>query len=1087
MTAVEVEVPASMLEGKPKVHKYITLENGLDVLLISDETTEQSAAAMDCGVGQFHDPEDLPGLAHFTEHMMFLGTEKYPQENSYNSYLTEHGGMCNAYTSYENTNYIFNVVSSALEGALDRFAQFFISPLFTESATERELMAVESENQRFLTEDYMRFIMFLKDLVSPSHPFCNFGCGDMESLRTVPTSKGINVRSHLFEFQKYYTSRAMKLCVYGKEDVATLQEMVTRMFSAIPDKGPVKDTHPWTDVHPFDKTKLGKLYYVNAVNENTRLHMFWAVKGGYGLYKTKPTRYIAHITGHECEGSLLWVLKKKNWATELLAGSVLDMSKTYTLFELEIYLTTEGYEHLFDVIGLVYQHFALVRKAGFCEEVWKEVRDTAAMEFSYGDMPSPYRHTSHCAACMLKYEPVHTLSGDYKIFEKDEKAIVDLLQEFVPDNAIMAVKRPNFEEAVVLDRTSRFYGNKYGVRELSAEELEAWREPKEICGDLTMPRINPFIPDDFVLVENDGDGYLYPQVVLRSEVKTHCEGDEVGEGLPEVEVYHWKDNVYKVPKVSMRIKVTSPVAYSSPKCRVLNRILVKILKEQTNTVTYYASIANLNLDILSSIDGLELHTSGLSQKIPKLLEEVWVEIARIAPTRELFGTSLEKVTEDLLNFNRKQAVMHSSELLGMVTHFTRWTVREVLETIKTVTYEDMMWFIEEFRKNVKLTVLAIGNITKKDTLMLTRKFREWYLDKCGPLPYSLFPQHSRILKLPKGKNLVIPLQGYNPENISTVVGMYFQFGMQTPWLVSMVDILARLLDSLFFNALRTSEQLGYVVGAYPKPEELVEGFKLVVQSAVCSPWYAFSRMWCFVEALDQWVDDISEEDFASVVNAEIQRRKDLPKTLNKQMDIWWKSIENRRMDFNHHLYEIQELEGVKKEHFVKFFKKHVSNHSEERRMLVSFVFGKNHQDEMERITREWRGWGRKPTFTEERRPDVKVDLVKTDDVPDVVIPDEVLEAIMAGSLPPAVMSHLTDAGITPDTIKEQGATPELIKVLAPLLDLPPKDPKPAQTLDKESHLSSITLPDGADLPAIPLTYVMSHGEFKMTMSAYPAW
>jgi insulysin len=73
-----------------------------------------------------------------------MGTEKYPKENDYNQYLAEHSGHSNAFTGMENTNYYFEVAQEWLEGALDRFAQFFISPLFSDSCTERELKAVDS-------------------------------------------------------------------------------------------------------------------------------------------------------------------------------------------------------------------------------------------------------------------------------------------------------------------------------------------------------------------------------------------------------------------------------------------------------------------------------------------------------------------------------------------------------------------------------------------------------------------------------------------------------------------------------------------------------------------------------------------------------------------------------------------------------------------------------------------------------------------------------------------------------------------------------------------------------------------------------
>lgn len=66
------------------------------------------------------DPSRLPGLAHFCEHMLFLGTEKYPSENEYSKFLSEHGGGSNACTYSDHTNYYFDVVPEHFGGALDR-------------------------------------------------------------------------------------------------------------------------------------------------------------------------------------------------------------------------------------------------------------------------------------------------------------------------------------------------------------------------------------------------------------------------------------------------------------------------------------------------------------------------------------------------------------------------------------------------------------------------------------------------------------------------------------------------------------------------------------------------------------------------------------------------------------------------------------------------------------------------------------------------------------------------------------------------------------------------------------------------------
>ena len=79
-------------------YRYITLDNKLRVLLVADPETDKSAAALVALRGSFDEPEARPGLAHFLEHMLFIGTEKYPKLDGYQNFLARHGGSSNAYT-----------------------------------------------------------------------------------------------------------------------------------------------------------------------------------------------------------------------------------------------------------------------------------------------------------------------------------------------------------------------------------------------------------------------------------------------------------------------------------------------------------------------------------------------------------------------------------------------------------------------------------------------------------------------------------------------------------------------------------------------------------------------------------------------------------------------------------------------------------------------------------------------------------------------------------------------------------------------------------------------------------------------------
>lgn len=163
------------------------------------------------------DPEKLPGLAHFCEHMLFLGTEKYPHENGYTTYLSQSGGSSNAATYPLMTKYHFHVAPDKLDGALDRFAQFFIAPLFTPSATEREINAVNSEHEKNLSSDLWRIKQVHRHLAKSDHAYSKFGSGNKATLSELPKSQGIDVRDELLKFhQKWYSANIMCLAVIGK-------------------------------------------------------------------------------------------------------------------------------------------------------------------------------------------------------------------------------------------------------------------------------------------------------------------------------------------------------------------------------------------------------------------------------------------------------------------------------------------------------------------------------------------------------------------------------------------------------------------------------------------------------------------------------------------------------------------------------------------------------------------------------------------------------------------------------------------------------------------------------------------------------
>ncbi len=222
--------PAPKVPNDTASYRRFTLDNGMKVLLLSDPTLNKSSAALTVGVGSLSDPEDRQGLAHFLEHMLFLGTEKYPDVSAFDAYLKTNGGYNNAATWPDHTTYLLEIPHAAFAGALDRFSQFFIAPLFDTKFTEREMNAVNSEFQRHLENDGRRAYQVDSMIYRPGHPMSHFSIGNRETLTGT-------TREELLDFyHRHYSANVMTLALTGRASLDDLERWAREYFAAVPDR-----------------------------------------------------------------------------------------------------------------------------------------------------------------------------------------------------------------------------------------------------------------------------------------------------------------------------------------------------------------------------------------------------------------------------------------------------------------------------------------------------------------------------------------------------------------------------------------------------------------------------------------------------------------------------------------------------------------------------------------------------------------------------------------------------------------------------------------------------------------------------------
>ncbi|CAK9437574.1 uncharacterized protein LODBEIA_P19520 [Lodderomyces beijingensis] len=225
------------ISGLHRTAKYIQLGNGLKTLLISDTHSSTTAASICVNSGSHNDPDYLPGLAHFCEHMVFMGSEEFPDPSEFMSKISMMGGSSNAYTMGDETCFHFEVPlnNSSVNGELGLihlvkiFSSFFKQPLFSERYMKMEVNSVDDEHSGNVTNDAKIMYYGMKLLSDARHPFRRFATGTKDTL------KHKNVRSEMIKyFDEYFVAGNMVLVLKSSLSVNQLQKLAIAHFGSIP-------------------------------------------------------------------------------------------------------------------------------------------------------------------------------------------------------------------------------------------------------------------------------------------------------------------------------------------------------------------------------------------------------------------------------------------------------------------------------------------------------------------------------------------------------------------------------------------------------------------------------------------------------------------------------------------------------------------------------------------------------------------------------------------------------------------------------------------------------------------------------------
>ncbi|XP_075906176.1 insulin-degrading enzyme isoform X2 [Nelusetta ayraudi] len=879
-----------------RVYRGLEFTNGLKAMLISDPTTDKSSAALDVHIGSLSDPGNISGLAHFCEHMLFLGTEKYPKENEYSQYLSEHAGSSNAFTSGEHTNYYFDVSHEHLEGALDRFAQFFLCPLFDESCKDREVNAVDSEHEKNLMNDAWRLFQLEKATGNPSHPFSKFGTGNKLTLETRPSQDGIDVREELLQFHStYYSSNLMGLCVIGRESLDELTSMVVKLFGEVENKNvPI----PEFPEHPFQEEHLRQFYKVVPIKDIRNLYVTFPIPDLQKYYKSNPGHYLGHLIGHEGPGSLLSELKSKGWVNTLVGGQK-EGARGFMFFIINVDLTEEGLLHVEDIIFHMFQYIQKLRTEGPQEWVFDECKDLNKVAFRFKDKERPRGYTSKVAGLLHYYPLEEVLAAEYLLEDFRPDLIEMVLDKLRPEFVRVAVVSKSFEGQT--NKSEEWYGTQYKQEAIAAETLEKWASA-DLNGKFKLPMKNEFIPTNFEIYPLEKDSPSIPTLIKDTAMS---------------KVWFKQDDKFFLPKACLNFEFFSRYLYTDPLHCNMTYLLLRLLKDDLKEYAYAARLAGLVYGIASGMNAILLSVKGYSDKQHILLKKIIEKMATFEIDEKRFNIIKEAYMRSLNNFRAEQPHQHAMYYLRLLMTEVAWTKDELREALDDVTLPRLKAFIPQLLSRLHIEALLHGNITKESVLGMIQMLEDTLIEHAHTKP--LLPSQLiryREVQVPDGGWYVY--QQRNEVHNNCGIEIYYQTDMQTTHDNMLLELFCQIISEPCFNTLRTKEQLGYIVFSGPRRANGVQGLRFIIQSEK-APHYLESRVEAFLCTMEKSLEEMSDEAFQKHIQALAIRRLDKPKKLSAECAKHWGEIISQQYNFDRDNLEVAFLKTLTKENILQFY------------------------------------------------------------------------------------------------------------------------------------------------------------------------
>ncbi|WP_436876967.1 pitrilysin [Siccibacter turicensis] len=872
-------------EKDNRQYQAIRLDNGMVVLLVSDPQAVKSLSALVVPVGSLQDPDTHPGLAHYLEHMSLMGSKKYPQPDALSEYLKMHGGSHNASTAPYRTAYYLEVENDALEGAVDRLADAIAEPLLAKKYAQRERNAVNAELTLARSRDGMRMAQVSAETLNPAHPGARFSGGNLETLSDKP---GSPVHDALLAFhEKYYSANIMKAVIYSNKSLEEQAKIAAASWGRIPNKSIER---PEITVPVVTDTQKGLILHYVPAQPRKVVRVEFRIPNNSDRFRSKTDELIGYLIGNRTPGTLSDWLQSQGLAEGIRADSDPVVTGNSGVFAISVALTDKGLAQRDEVVAAIFNYLNLLREKGIDKRYFDELAHVLDLDFRYPSITRDMSYVEWLADTMIRVPVEHTLDVVNIADRYAPEAINARLNMMTPENARIWYISPNEPH----NKMAYFVEAPYQVEKIPTATLRDWQK-KAADITLALPTLNPYIPDDFSLIKP-----------VKKPSQPELLVDEPGLRV----IYRPSHYFASEPRADVSVVLRNPTAMNSARRQVLFALNDYLAGLALDELSNQAAVGGISFSTNAN-NGLMVNANGYTQRLPQLYQALLKGYFSYHATDEQLAQAKSWYTQMMDSAEKgkayDQAIM-PVQMLSQVPYYQRDERRAQLPSI---TLKEVMEYREMLKTNTRPEFMVVGNMTPEQAITLARDVKST-LGSQG----NEWCRNDDVV-VDNARQVLFNKLGSTTD--SALAAVFVPTGYSEARSAAYSAMLGQIVQPWFYTQLRTEEQLGYAVFAFPMSVGRQWGMGFLLQSSDKQPAFLWQRYQAFFPDVEKRLRNLDEPTFNQIKQGVINEMLQAPQTLGEEASQLSKDFDRGNMRFDSRDNVVAEIKTLTPQKLADFF------------------------------------------------------------------------------------------------------------------------------------------------------------------------